>query len=80
MCSLCDIEVQNDQERSVIEIVYTWPNGREEVRYRRVAGTPGAANLIDQVEWLRARDGEASPYSWRDTAEGKTATNAKGEL
>lgn len=49
----------------MIEIVYTWPDGREEVRYRRVAGTAAAAHLIAQVTALRERDGDKSPYSWR---------------
>lgn len=51
----------------MIEIVYTWPDGREEVRYRRVSGSPEAFDLIGQVRALRERDGDSCPYSWRDT-------------
>lgn len=49
----------------MIEIVYTWPDGREEVRYRRKAGTQDAACLIEQVERMRSKHGDKSPYSWR---------------
>lgn len=51
-----------------IEIVYVWPNGREEVRYVRQAGTDDAQRLIDDVEKLRAScaaSGEVCPYSYR---------------
>jgi len=48
------------------EIVFTWPDGREEVRYRRSAGSVDAAELISQVEKLKARDGAECPYSYRD--------------
>lgn len=45
-------------------ITYTWPDGRKEVRYRRVAGTEEAQTLIDEVEALKARLGEECPYSY----------------
>lgn len=48
----------------MIEIVYTWQDGREEVRYRR-ANQEQAEDLIAQVNALRARNGESSPYSYR---------------
>lgn len=45
-------------------IVYTWPDGRREVRYRRVADTPEAQKLIDEVEALKERLGKECPYSY----------------
>lgn len=54
-------------ESAVIEIVYKWPDGREEVRYRRPDNSKEAADLIWQVDTLRAQNGELSPYSWRSS-------------
>ena len=45
-------------------ITYTWPDGRKEVRYRRVAGSPEAQELIDEVEALKKRLGDQCPYSY----------------
>jgi hypothetical protein len=57
----------------VTEIVYTWPSGREEVRYRRPKGSAGAKKLIDEVECIKARlAGEKCPYSYRDVTHGKS--------
>ena len=53
-----------------LEIVYKWPNGREEVRYRRPAGTEDARSLIAEVEELQARAdllGYENPYFFRYT-------------
>lgn len=47
------------------EIVYTWEDGREEVRYRRIYGSVEAQELMSQVDALRERDKEKSPYSYR---------------
>lgn len=57
---------------TITEIVYTWPDGREEVRYRRTKDTPAALQLIDQVLCLQARHGAASPYSYRHVADDST--------
>ena len=51
-----------------LEVVYTWPDGREEVRYRRQINTLEADLLIKEVEALQATAeyfGETSPYSFR---------------
>jgi hypothetical protein len=51
-----------------VEIVYRWPDGREEVRYRRPYGSESAEDLIEQVHKLQrkaAEDGYVSPYFWR---------------
>ncbi len=46
-------------------IIYTWPEtGRREVRYRRVAGSPEAQKLIDEVDVLKKRLGDECPYSY----------------
>ena len=52
----------------VIEIVYTWPDGREEIRYRRPAGSLDAVRFVNEVRGLQAvakASGYVSPYSWR---------------
>ena len=54
--------------RETVEIVYTWPDGREEVRYRRPLNTESARKLMDEVQALHDRaevDGYESPYSVR---------------
>jgi hypothetical protein len=51
-----------------VEIVYRWPDGREEVRYRRQVGTEDARRLMEEVEELEARAeffGYETPYSFR---------------
>ncbi len=57
----------------ITEIVYTWPDGREEVRYRRYANTKEARNLIKQVRNLWKMHGKKnSPYSFRNVELTKT--------
>jgi hypothetical protein len=48
-----------------IEFVYTWPDGSEEVRYRRPENSHAAMNLINEVLELRKKHGTACPYSYR---------------
>lgn len=51
-------------------IIYTWPEtGCKEVRYRRVAGSPEAQKLIDEVEELKKRLGDECPYSYEEQYE-----------
>jgi hypothetical protein len=47
------------------EIVYTWPDGREEVRYRRTKDSPEALELVGQVIDLQQKHKLACPYSFR---------------
>lgn len=47
------------------EIVYTWEDGREEVRYRRPYNSPKALELVQQVLDLQVKHGAACPYSFR---------------
>jgi hypothetical protein len=49
-----------------LEIVYVWQDGREEVRYRRTAGSEDAQKLIDEVEELKSRLKEECPYFYRE--------------
>lgn len=60
----------------MIEIVYRWPDGREEVHYRREPGTPEAGNLIAQVVALQIRDGKSCPYFIRDSRKAQEPSNA----
>lgn len=55
----------DDMSEPMTEIVYTWPDGREEVRYRRPTNTPEALELIEEVLELQRKHGEACPYSHR---------------
>lgn len=48
------------------EIVYTWPDGREEVRYRRSINSREALELIAEVLELQRKHGADCPYSYRD--------------
>jgi hypothetical protein len=48
-----------------MEVVYTWPDGREEVRYRRPTGSAKAIELESQVQHLRKIHGPGCPYSCR---------------
>lgn len=50
---------------TVTEIVYTWPDGCEEVRYRRSYQSTEALELIGEVCDLIAKHGPACPYSYR---------------
>jgi hypothetical protein len=54
-----------------MEVVYTWPGGREEVRYRRPTGSDDAKVLERRVELLRQMHGPDSPYSIRYTDSGE---------
>ena len=46
----------------MLEIVYRWPDGREEVRYRRPSGSEDAERYIAEVNALQARLGPECPY------------------
>lgn len=48
-----------------VDVIYTWENGREEVRYRRLLGTSSAQRMIDEVAVLQQKYGEKCPYSLR---------------
>lgn len=52
-------------EPTTTEIVYTWEDGREEVRYRRPYKSAEAQEFMDEIDALRKRDKEKSPYSYR---------------
>lgn len=54
--------------KETVEIVFRWPSGREEVRYRRPLGTEDARRLMAEVEELQAKaelHGYESPYFFR---------------
>ena len=55
------------------EVVYTWPSGREEVRYRRPNSDP---RCREEVARLRARLGDECPYSVREIVK-KEAPNER---
>lgn len=50
------------------EIVYTWPDGREEVRYRRVKDSDEALKLVKEVLELQRKHGATCQYSFRHTS------------
>lgn len=47
------------------EIVYTWPNGSQDVLYRRPKDSPESIALVKEVSDLQARHGKDCPYSFR---------------
>jgi hypothetical protein len=47
------------------EIVYTWPDGREEVRCRRPKDSADALGMIDEVLNLQQKYKGSCPYSFR---------------
>lgn len=51
-----------------LQIVFRWPDGREEVRYERGLGTNDARLMMAEVDELQARAdalGYENPYSYR---------------
>lgn len=59
--------------RYITEIVYEWPDGRTEVRYRCVQGTPDSHNMERMVRELQERCGASScPFTYRHTPVEKT--------
>lgn len=55
--------MKNLDKKEVI-IYFTWTNGKKDVRYRRVFGSPEANVLIDEVEALKKKLGDNRPYSY----------------
>lgn len=55
-----------DPKPNCLEIVYTWPDGHEEVRYRRSVNSTSALELINEVLDLQQRHKDACPYSYRE--------------
>ena len=53
------------EPEKIIEIVYRWPDGRHEVRYRRTEGSPEAIQLMAEVDSLDLEHGTANPYYYR---------------
>lgn len=52
----------------IVEFVYRWPDGREEVRYRRPHGTRNTELMIEKVHALQRKaicGGWDCPYFWR---------------
>ena len=45
------------EETTITEIVQTWPNGTDEVKYRRAYGSDGAKELMKQVDNLPKTSG-----------------------
>lgn len=50
---------------ATLEVVYTWDDGREEVRYRRPEDSEDAAKFKKEVESLQHKWGHKCPYSYR---------------
>lgn len=53
-------------EAKIMEVVYTYPDGRKVVRYSAPEDTQQWIKLKGEVDYLRERDGESSPYSYRE--------------
>jgi len=72
VCHACCVkdtkECLDPSSGKTLEVVYTWDDGREEVRYRRPFPSAEAWKFIGQVRTLRERAIRGryeSPYSWR---------------
>lgn len=54
----------------IIEFIFTWQDGRKEVRYRRLKGSIDANKMISEIFKLQERgklNGYTSPYSYQET-------------
>lgn len=51
--------------KGVVEIVYRWPDGKEEVRYRRLVHSQEAQRLMNEVDEIKNRLGRECPYFYR---------------
>ena len=52
-----------------LEIVYTWPDGREEVRYRRPVLSHDAIQMrveVNALQQFSREKGQVCPYSYRE--------------
>lgn len=54
----------SDVSSRTLQVIYTWSNGREEIRYSAQEGTKEARDLIKQVAHYRSLFGNGS-YSIR---------------
>lgn len=56
--------------KNTLEVIYTWPDGREEVRYRRAKDSEDAIGLMRQIDYHKIVTSDY-PYSYRfvNTAE-----------
>lgn len=50
--------------KNTLEIIYTWPGGREEVRYRRAKDSEDAIGLMKQIDYNKMVTSNY-PYSYR---------------
>jgi hypothetical protein len=56
--------LNKDESGKTLSIIYTWPDGRKEVRYQRLVGSDEAQRLVDEVDAIRKRLGDKCPYSY----------------
>ena len=68
----CDVEQSTERlgsmDMDIIQIIYTWPDGREEVRYERPIDSEDARRVMTEVDEAQARCellGETCAYSYR---------------
>jgi len=52
-------------EKITFEVVYTWPDGIEEVRYRRPIYHKDSKKFIKEIDKMNKHFPEDSPYSYR---------------
>jgi hypothetical protein len=60
--------MKTNKQTNTTEIIYIWPDGREEVRYRRAYNSGEALELINQVLDLQQKHKSECPYSYRHVA------------
>lgn len=49
--------------KNTLEVIFTWPNGSTEVRYRATRGSLEAQDFIRQVEELKKPNGYSIRYT-----------------
>ena len=54
-----------DVGRKTFQVIYTWPNGKKEVRYSRPANSEDAIDLQRQVDAMRNAQGDDCCYSYQ---------------
>lgn len=57
-----------DNDRmNTVEIIYTWPDGREDIRYRRLKDSAESLEMIGEILDLQKQHGKSCPYTFQYT-------------
>lgn len=56
--------ISDDDKLKTFVVVYAWPDGREEVRYRRPGRTDSAQKMKDEIDRKIDELGRECPYRY----------------